>query len=222
MPDFTEINYNPGISGFVKGHRHFEGPALIMSVWVDDNQDWAGVYWVKRLHHKASPIGLNQFAIQNSRTQKAVERAYDILMAYGPPYEAYLDPEPDLQRKHVYVWEEDNIFPGHKELTWKECQTFVSSVWREVGTGPEPELILNRRSRYPFAFGGRICLPDCDRPFNWRKPVLLHEIAHELRFMDKHGPEFVAQYIDLCVRFLGLNRDILRSSATRYGVSFKP
>lgn len=222
MSDFTAVHYDPGIFGFVKAHRHIEGPALVMSSWEGEEQEWAAVYWVKRLHHEAYPIDPSVFAIQNKNTMKAVERTYDILMSYGPPIDAYMDPDPDLQRQRVYDWEDDNIFPGFKELTWPQCQTFFHKVWKEIGDGPEPSFSINRRLSRPVSFGGEVCFPHIWRHLYWRKPVLLHEITHELRFGDKHGPGFVSKYIDLCVKYLGMVREDLVESATRYRVSVLP
>lgn len=218
MADYVEIGYDPGIFGFVKAHRHTEGPSLVMSAWEDEDREWAAVFWVKRLHHEASPIAPSVFQLQNSRSMKAVNRAYDIFMSHGPPINAYMEPEPDFQRQRVYNWEEDNIFPGHAPLTWKQCKNFFSRVWKGVGIGQEPSLVINRRFKRPVSFGGRVVFPDCDRDLFWTKPVLLHEIAHELRFADKHGPEFVTQYVTLCVEYLRMSSEDLLVSAERYGI----
>jgi putative metallohydrolase (TIGR04338 family) len=43
------------------------------------------------------------------------------------------------------------------------------------------------------------------------RPVVLHECAHGLAD-DKHGPRFVARYVDLLERFLGMERAALHSS----------
>jgi hypothetical protein len=217
VSDYVAITYDPGIFGFVKAHRHTEGPALVMSAWEEEDYEWAAVFWVKRLHHAANPVDASLFRLQSSNT-KAVERTYEILLSQGPPSAAYVEPNPDFQRKRVYDWEDDNIFPGHQPLTWRGCKNFLSRVWKDVGEGSEPSLAVSRKLNHPISFHGRICFPIHQKDYFWRRPVLLHEISHELKFEDKHGPEFVRTYIDLCVRYLGMERDSLLSSARRYGI----
>lgn len=216
---FSEVAFDPGIFGFVKAHRHISGPALVMSVWEEENREWAAVYWVKRLHHAANPIETNLFQIINKKTMRAVERTYEILMSSEPPLQAFSE-KPDFQRRRVYDWEEDNILPGFKPLSWEKCKDYLTTVWRKVGRGPEPLLTVDKRLHRPMAYLGEIALPEKFKKDAWTKPVLLHEIAHELVFEAKHGPVFVSHYIDLCVEFLGFDRRILRESADRYGVIY--
>jgi putative metallohydrolase (TIGR04338 family) len=49
------------------------------------------------------------------------------------------------------------------------------------------------------------------------RPVVLHECAHGLAD-DQHGPRFVARYVDLLERFLGLDRSDLHLSLARHRV----
>ena len=215
MYNLEPVRHNPGISGFVKAHRHPTGPALVMSSW----QQVAAVYWVKRLHHSAVPIGCNSFRLLNQKTMKAVERTYEIMASYGPPQEAYSE-VPDYQRKRVYRWEEDNVFPfDDRCLSWDNCERFFNRVWKNAGTESEAKLVKSKRFTRPMAFSDQVFLPVCDKK-SWTRPVLLHEISHLLEFPFQHGPRFVSRYMDLCVEFLGMKPEDLESSAARYGVLF--
>lgn len=215
MYNLEPVCYNPGIPGFVKAHKHPSGPALVMSCW----SHVAAVYWVKRLHHAATAIDCHIFRLISKKTLQAVERAYEIAATYGPPYEAY-PATPDYQRKRVYRWEEDNIFPvDNEQRTFDQCQRFLNKVWKKVGDGPAPALEKSTRLSRAMAYSDRILLPISDETA-WTKPVMLHEISHILEFPYQHGPRFVSRYMDLCVEFLGLEPELLESSAERYGVLF--
>lgn len=213
---YETLGYDPGIFGFVKGHRHHTGPTLIMSSFDGDDSESLCIFWVRRCHHAATPVHPSTFSIIGERTRYAAERLYDIHLQLGPPPEAL----PDFQRERVYQWEEDNIFPGFKAMSFRACRQFLSHVWQHAGKGPEPELTTRLRIETAISFSGLIHLPKKDRNFFWRQPVILHEVGHELEFPHKHGPAFVQRYISLCVRFLGMDKRNLTESAKRYGVAY--
>ena len=216
MPMFEAILYDPGIPGWVKGHRHISGPAVVMTTWEEADRDWVSVCWVKRLHHAAKPVHAHSFWLWTEQTMRAAERAYDLLMALGPPIEA----QTDFQRERVYIWEEDNIFPDRdQELTWEDCHRFLDHVWNKSGKGAIPELTNRMKYKQPIAFPGKIHLPADDKTC-WTKPVLLHEIAHQLEFRAQHGKLFVACYMNLCEKFLDMNLKHLRETADRYEVRY--
>src|ERR1700733_845948 len=129
---FEPILYDPGIAGFVKGHRHHSGPSIIMTTGENDDRDWIAVYWIKRLHFNAKPTESACFWMWTEGTMKAAERAYDLFMSMGPPVEA----QTDFQRRRVYRWEEKIIFPGRDDrLDWEDCQNFLLMVWDAIGKG---------------------------------------------------------------------------------------
>jgi hypothetical protein len=214
---YEAINYNPGITGFIKAHRHPIGASLVMSRWEEEDRDWLAVYWVRRLAYNAKPISVCSFALASEDTMQAAERIYDIFLASSPPSEAISD----YQRERVYRWEDDIIFLDHSEqMTRDECKQFLTLVWQSLDQDkPEPILINNPRIREPMAWPGVINLPEVNSLYI--KPILLHEIAHQLKFSDKHGPEFVTTYIDLCVRFLGFERTYLINSTGIYRVLYR-
>jgi hypothetical protein len=215
MSETREITYDPGIFGFVKGHRHHSGAALVMSSWEEEDQDMIAIFWVKRLHWNASPVRSDAFWTWTPQSMKAAERTYDLFLSMGPPLDALVD----YQKERVYRWEADNIYPGYDSMTWEQCERFLKKCWKQVSSAPVPKLVPRRRLQ-PCAYLNEIHLPDDDGG-TWIKPVLLHEMAHILEAGHQHDPKFVARYIKLCVKFLGMEKKHLRESAGRYGVQHR-
>lgn len=91
------------------------------------------------------------------------------------------------------------------------CRRLVDSVyrcaegWRACLPGWRPPEVTDGRGRR-HACGSRqmIKLPRWARSV----PIVLHECAHGLAD-DKHGPRFVAVYVDLLVAFAGFDRALL-------------
>jgi hypothetical protein len=114
----------------------------------------------------------------------------------------------DFQRARVYRWEARHVFPHAGEpLGLDLCRTLVEQAfrWREAldGMAPQaPPAVTDGRGRR-HACGSRavIKLP------RWARTaaIVLHECAHGMAD-DQHGPRFVAAYVALLERFLGLNR----------------
>lgn len=215
-----QISYDPGIFGFIKAHRHPSGSALVMSRYEGEDYDVICVYWTKRLHHAAIPVHAHTFVIRNDKTILAAERIYDLLLADEPPDAAVCD----YQRDQVYAWEGNLIWPYHPKLTWAGCRRFAAQVWRQVGTG---QLVLTQERRFldAISLDGVIHLPEQDRTgevgFFRRKPVILHEIAHELTSGNQHGRRFVRTYLDLCERFLCYDRQWLERSMSEYQIDYE-
>lgn len=210
-----QISYDPGMEGFIKAHRHPTGAALVMTTWTEADEDCIGIHWVKRLSHNARAVVTDKFRVVNEMSIKAAERCYVFQLAHGPPPEAMVD----VQRQRVYDWEDWHILPGHETpMDWHGCQFFLDYVWQRVGKGPIPELTNDRRFAVAISLGGTVHLP-LDTAY-WIKPVILHEVAHELKPRVAHGPAFVKLYMDLAVRFLGCDREKLERSAIHFGIDF--
>lgn len=131
-------------------------------------------------------------------------------------------PQPrDFQRSRVYRWEGLHVLPHDREvLSLEACIELVDAAyrWAEPGAGIDPgwqpPVVSDGRGRR-HACGSRqvIKLPRWART----RPVVLHECAHGLAD-DRHGPRFVARYVDLLERFLGLDRSDLHLSLARHRV----
>ena len=132
---------------------------------------------------------------------------------------------PDFQRSRVYRWEAGHVLPHSTEpISLDACRALVREAYlwaeapiaRTAGWAP-PEVTDGRGRRHASGSREVIKLPRWART----RPVVLHECAHGLA-RDKHGPEFVAVYLDLLERFLGLGRAGLVASLTAEGVRFAP
>ncbi|MDW8125400.1 MAG: hypothetical protein RMJ04_11560 [Geminicoccaceae bacterium] len=128
----------------------------------------------------------------------------------------------DHQRSRVYRFEEERIFPGRDALMDLDaCRALVDAVfrWAEAGRVHEPDWapprVTDGRGRR-HACGSRavVKLP------RWARtaPVVLHECAHGLAG-DGHGPRFVAAYVALLERFLGMDGAGLRAALARAGIA---
>lgn len=129
---------------------------------------------------------------------------------------------PDSQRGRVYRWEQAVVFPGRDaRLSLDACRALVEAVYRwaepdQVGAaGWTPPRVTDGRGRR-HACGSRevIKLP------RWARtaPIVLHECAHGLA-PDGHGPRFVAAYVALLERFLGMDAAALRLTLCTAGIA---
>lgn len=125
----------------------------------------------------------------------------------------------DQQRARLYRWEAAHVLPLDRELLpLAACEALVERVfrWAEGAAaerpGWRPPRVEDGRGRR-HACGSReaIKLPRWARS----RPVVLHECAHGLSD-DRHGPRFVARYVELLVTFLGFERTALLASLTRH------
>lgn len=127
----------------------------------------------------------------------------------------------DFQRGRVYRWEGEHVLPHDREiLSLAECTRLVEVAYRwaeadRTGLADwRPPCVQDGRGRR-HACGSRqaIKLPRWART----RPVVLHECAHGMAD-DQHGPRFVARYVELLERFLGLDRSMLHASLARHRV----
>ncbi|HMR30350.1 MAG TPA: hypothetical protein PKA13_00740 [Geminicoccaceae bacterium] len=127
----------------------------------------------------------------------------------------------DFQRSRVYRWEGEHVLPHDREvLSLDQCTRLVEAAYRwaeadlAATAGWRPPTVLDGRGRR-HACGSRqvIKLPRWART----RPVVLHECAHGMAD-DQHGPRFVARYVELLERFLGLDRAVLHASLARHRV----
>ncbi|MFO1036637.1 MAG: hypothetical protein U1E45_07320 [Geminicoccaceae bacterium] len=127
----------------------------------------------------------------------------------------------DHQRTRVYRWEAEHVLPqAPQPLDLDQCRSLVEAAyrWREkpglLQTDWKPPTVSDGRGRR-HACGSRevIKLPRWARTV----PVVLHECAHGMA-PDKHGPQFVAAYVDLVVEFMGLDRECLLTTLQAAGI----
>lgn len=107
-------------------------------------------------------------------------------------------------------------------MTMDECRAFVAMVYRKLGRVDPPRIKDGRGTT--FARGGwrSINLPLWART----KPVILHELAHNLSARDYiddgHGPWYMRYFIDLVARFLGADKSAMLKSAKAAGLKVAP
>ncbi len=130
----------------------------------------------------------------------------------------------DHQKSAVYAWE-DAILPSRTTsvITFDRAQMFVDGVWLSLGKlGPPRVEPISKRCTRTLARGNRSRV---ELPTPCPAWVVLHELAHSLT-MDHdgrgnmHGKKFVAQYMRLLDRVLGIPLCLLTYSATVHGVHF--
>lgn len=101
----------------------------------------------------------------------------------------------------------------------------VDAIWREMGLGYPPKverLPTQATARQADATRLTLRLPEQVPPW-----ILLHELAHAMTsthdgVSDGHGPLFVGLYVDLLVRYLRLDRTVLRKSLETAGITINP
>ena len=131
-------------------------------------------------------------------------------------------PQPrDTQRRKVYGWENEHVLPlDRRIMSIGACARLVEEAYRwaeadlagKPGWHP-PEVTDGRGRRHACGSRQVIKLPRWARTV----PVVLHECAHGLAD-DRHGPRFVARYVDLLVRFMGLDRSMLLATLARHRI----
>ena len=126
----------------------------------------------------------------------------------------------DFQRARVYRWEAEHVFPrAGDRLSLERCRALVEAAYRwreEPGADPAwapPAVTDGRGRRHACGSRAAIKLPRWART----RAVVLHECAHGMAD-DQHGPGFVAAYVELLVRFAGLDGARLRATLATTGV----
>jgi len=122
----------------------------------------------------------------------------------------------DFQRSRVYAWERQEFEWDDSMMTLEQCQRLVDEINNRFCIGG---LLVTdgRRCRNALACysSSKIKLPKWAR----RKWVVLHEVSHFLAIGNKHGPDFVARYLDLLASYYKRDRDVLKASAIDSGVA---
>lgn len=124
----------------------------------------------------------------------------------------------------VYDWERNYVEPRDiGMLSRDDVRALVRNSSGFLGICP-PEVRFVKASSSPckaLFSTWEIRLSDWGR----NRVTVLHEVAHfgslpaVLRGEDGHGPSFVATAIRLYSRFIGLDADMLRTSALRVGIA---
>lgn len=121
----------------------------------------------------------------------------------------------DSQRARLGKWE--TTVPTTYGLSLEDCERLTGQVARKEGLPYCPEIKDGRGSRRAAAFAdGTIRFPRRHRD----TVTVIHEITHLLvpAPAAAHGPEFVARYIVLLSRYLGMSRRELRARARRFRI----
>ena len=131
----------------------------------------------------------------------------------------------DFQKSRVYAWEDAVILPRtNVTITFERAQMFIDGVWLAMGKigAPRAELI-SKRIKTAVARGCRPYIEIREATPAW---VILHELAHSLTMDhdhngDGHGPKFVAAYMRLLDKVLGIPLALTIYSAQVHGVQFE-
>lgn len=130
----------------------------------------------------------------------------------------------DYQRSKVYRWENEIVRPRDTKpvVPFTKAQSLVNAIWMAEGLHHPPRVEpMPMQARRVLATGSRttVRLPPVVPTY-----VLLHEIAHamtsDLDDGDRHGPQFVGNYMRLLERFAGIPQPLLWYSAKEQGVDF--
>lgn len=128
----------------------------------------------------------------------------------------------DHQRGLVYAWECAVVAPHDPtEINRADAQAMVSAIWAECGLHYPPKILpLPPQAKTLIGRADRLTIELAARLPSW---CLLHELAHAMTSTvegdsDGHGPDFMAAYIALLVRYLRLNGSALRASARGQGI----
>jgi hypothetical protein len=125
----------------------------------------------------------------------------------------------DQQRSRVYAWENRVIAPcDASRIAFTAAQGVVDAIWSEFGLRYPPLVVpLPAQARCRFADADRLTIRLPESIPSW---CLLHELAHAMTtthdgISDGHGPLFVGIYVQLVVRYLGLDQAELQHSLER-------
>lgn len=130
----------------------------------------------------------------------------------------------DGAARRLYAWEDAVVAPRDRSLVpFARLQALVDHVWAGEGRHFPPRVRpLSRRARGTVARASRTAIECPPELPSW---VLLHEIAHALNGdvdglgLD-HGPDFVATYLHLLVRYARLDRALLEATLAEAGIGW--
>ena len=132
----------------------------------------------------------------------------------------------DRQRAQLYAWEDAVVALRDPSLiAFAQAQGMVDAIWSEMGLRYPPKVErLPRQATARQADATRLILRLPAQLPSW---VLLHELAHAMTsthegVSDGHGPLFVGLYVDLLVRYLRLDRTVLRKSLEKAAITINP
>ncbi len=110
-------------------------------------------------------------------------------------------------------------------IAFAQTQGMVDAIWRETGLRYPPKVErLPTQATARQADATRLTLRLPKQVPSW---ILLHELAHAVTsthdgVSDGHGPLFVGLYVDLLVRYLRLDRTVLRKSLEKAAITINP
>ena len=132
----------------------------------------------------------------------------------------------DGQRARLYAWEDTVVAPRDPSLlAFAQAQRMVDAIWSEMGLRYPPKVEpLPTQATVLQADATRLTLRLPKQVPSW---ILLHELAHAMTSThdggsDGHGPLFVGLYVDLLVRYLRLDRTVLRKSLEKAAITINP
>lgn len=132
----------------------------------------------------------------------------------------------DYQRSRVYAWERAAVVPHDGTTIARDgAQAMVDAIWADLGrTHPPKVRPLPRRATTILGRADRLTIELPQHCPSW---CLLHELAHVMTTTleeqsDGHGPDFMATYIALLVRYLRLDPALLRAGAAAAGIDVAP
>jgi hypothetical protein len=130
----------------------------------------------------------------------------------------------DSAARKLYAWEDSVVAPRDRSLVpYAQLQTLVDHVWSGEGRHFPPRIRpLPKQARRTVARATRTSIECPPELPSW---VLLHEIAHALTCdLDgnglDHGPDFVAAYLHLLVRYARLDRALLETTLAQAGIAW--
>jgi len=128
----------------------------------------------------------------------------------------------DYQRSKVYAWEERVVAPrGCGFVSYGEAQGMVNAIWAETGLKYPPAVQpLPKQARATVACANRLEIFLPERTPSW---CLLHEIAHAMTCTvdgrsDGHRNHFMGIYVQLIVRYLRVNINVLIRTLDEDGI----
>jgi len=129
----------------------------------------------------------------------------------------------DAAARRLYAWEDAVVAPRDRSLVpFAQLQSLVDHVWAAEGLRWPPRVRpLPKQARRTVARATRTAI---EAPAELPSWVLLHELAHAMTSdVDGsnagHGPQFVATYVRLLVRYAGVDREMLDTTLGNYGLT---